>query len=270
MDNKPETINLWNERIPGNVHENDIPSISLYLPKNKKVNPAIIICPGGAYQRRAFHEGEPVALWLNSIGVTGIVLNYRVSPVNYPYPVMDAVRALKLVRFNSKKWGIDPKKIGLMGFSAGGHLAAAAANLYDNKIFSDDEFSNVSARPVILVLCYPVISFTQFAHMGSMESLIGNNPDEELKLLLSNELHVKKDNPPVFIWHTAADASVPVENSLMYINSLRKFNIDFESHIFTKGRHGLGIKDEIPEVKIWTKLFENWLKTAGFIKNISR
>ncbi|MBN2546724.1 MAG: alpha/beta hydrolase [Spirochaetes bacterium] len=265
MGSKLITINLWDKNIPGDVHDNDIPSVSLYLVNNKKINPAIIICPGGAYQRRAFHEGEPVALWLNSIGISGIVLNYRVSPVNYPYPLIDALRALKLLRFNSEKLSIDPKRIGLMGFSAGGHLAAAAANHYDNKIFTDNEFKKISARPDVLVLCYPVISFTQYVHNISMESLIGKNNDEKLKFLLSNELFVKKNSPPVFIWHTAADTSVPVENSLIYINSLRKFNINFESHIFSYGRHGLGIKDEVSEVKIWTRLFENWLKLIKFI-----
>lgn len=262
-------IQFWGDSIPGyipNTNDPEAPSLEPYILNNGRENSAIIVFPGGGYVKRAVHEGKPVALWLNSIGISSFVLHYRVAPYRYPYPLLDAKRAIKFVRFNSDKFRINPDKIGILGFSAGGHLACMSATLFDRENdSSDDPIERLSSRPDALILCYPVISFTRFYHKGSVISLLGESPPDELRDLLSGENNVSRDTPPTFIWHTADDQSVPVENSILLANSLRRFDIPFELHIFQSGRHGLGLAEDNPEVAIWTSLCENWLRKIKFI-----
>lgn len=263
-------IPLWERDIPGydpKINNGEVPSLIPYLLENGKVNSAIIVFPGGGYVKRADHEGEPIALWLNSIGASAFVLNYRVAPYRYPYPLLDAKRAIRLVRYNAEKFSINPNKIGILGFSAGGHLACMSAVHFDNgEPNSEDPIERVSSKPDALILCYPVISFLRFYHKGSMISLLGENPPEELRILLSGENNVKQDTPPTFIWHTADDSAVPVENSILFVEALRRFDIPFELHIFQNGRHGLGLAKDNLLVSKWTQLCENWLKGIGFIE----
>ncbi len=262
-------IPLWERDIPGydsSINNGEIPSLTPYILENDRVNSAIIVCPGGGYVRRAEHEGEPVALWLNSIGISSFVLNYRVAPYRYPYPLLDVKRAIRLVRFNANKFHINPNRVGILGFSAGGHLACMSAVLFDNgDPDSSDPIDKVSSRPDALILCYPVISFLRFYHKGSMTSLLGENPLEDLREFLSCENRVTKDTPPTFIWHTTDDSGVPVENSLLFVQALRRFGIPFELHIFQSGRHGLGLAKDNPYISKWTKLCEGWLRENGFI-----
>lgn len=262
-------IQFWGDNIPGydsNINDPKAPFLEPYLLDNGKENSVVIVFPGGGYVKRAVHEGKPVALWLNSIGISSFVLHYRVAPYRYPYPLLDAKRAIKFVRFNSHKFNINPNRIGVLGFSAGGHLACMTATLFDYRDENlDDPVEKVSSKPDALILCYPVISFTKFHHRGSVVSLLGENPSDELRELLSGENNVSSDTPPTFIWHTADDESVPVENSLFFAQSLRRFNIPFELHIFQSGRHGLGLAENNSEVSIWIELCKNWLKKIGFI-----
>jgi len=262
-------ILLWERDIPGydpNINNGEVPSLTPYLLENNKINSAIIVCPGGGYVKRAEHEGEPVALWLNSIGISSFVLNYRVAPYRYPYPILDVKRAIRLVRYNADKFHIDQERIGILGFSAGGHLACmSAVHFDDGNQDSGDPVEKIGSKPNILILCYPVISFLRFYHRGSMISLLGEDSPEGLRGFLSGENCVTENTPPTFIWHTADDAGVPVENSILFAEALRKFNVPFELHIFQSGRHGLGLAKEDPYVSKWTELCENWLKRVQFI-----
>ncbi|MCX7795221.1 MAG: alpha/beta hydrolase [bacterium] len=263
-------IPLWERDIPGynsSINNGEIPSITPYTLENGRVNSAIIVCPGGGYVRRAEHEGEPVALWLNSIGISSFVLNYRVAPYRYPYPLLDIKRAIRVVRFNVDKFHIDPNRIGILGFSAGGHLACMSAVFFDDgDSNSSDPIERISSKPNALILCYPVISFLRFYHKGSMLSLLGEDHPYELREALSCENRVTENTPPTFIWHTADDASVPVENSLLFVEALRRFDIPFELHIFQSGRHGLGLAKGNPYISKWTDLCEIWLRKISFIE----
>ena len=262
-------IQFWDDSIPGydqSINDPEAPSLEPYLLDNGRENSVIIVFPGGGYTKRAAHEGTPVALWLNSIGISSFVLHYRVAQYRYPYPLLDAKRAIKFIRFNSDKFKINPDRIGILGFSAGGHLACMCATLPDyGENNPDDPVEKVSSKPNALILCYPVISFKKFYHKGSMVNLLGENPPDELRELLSGENNVSKDTPPTFIWHTSDDQGVPVENSLLFASSLRRFDVPFELHIFQSGRHGLGLAKDNPEIGIWTELCENWLRKINFI-----
>ena len=226
---------------------------------------AMIVCPGGGYQRHAPHEGEPVARWLNTLGVTAFVLEYRLAPYRHPYPLLDAQRAIRTVRHHAARWNLDPQRIGILGFSAGGHLAACASTRHDpGDPASDDPVERVGCRPDALVLCYPVISFGPHGHRGSMVNLLGEDPPEELRRSLSTELQVTAGTPPAFLWHTAEDAGVPVENSLLFAGALSRHDVPFELHVFPHGRHGLGLAEAEPHVSAWTRLCSAWLAQVGF------
>lgn len=243
-----------------------LPEITPYLIQDGIVRGAVLVFPGGGYGRRADHEGEPVALWLNSIGLSAFVVHYRVAPYRHPYPLLDAKRAIRLVRHRATEWNIDPKRIGILGFSAGGHLAATASTHFDEgSQGAADPVERESSRPDVSVLCYPVISFKEFTHEGSVSNLLGEQPPEELRSELSGELAVKPNTPPAFLWHTADDSAVPVENSLMYAGALSKHHIPFALHVFPHGRHGLGLAEEASDVSRWTSLCEQWFKTIGLI-----
>ncbi|MCU9614811.1 alpha/beta hydrolase [Caldibacillus lycopersici] len=260
---------LWENGAPfaKGSEEEDRPTLIPYLINKKEKHGAIIVCPGGGYGFRADHEGEPVANWLNSIGISAFVLHYRVAPYRHPAPLVDAQRAIRTVRFYAEEWNIDPNKIGILGFSAGGHLASTAATLFDKK-WSDplDDIDLVSSRPNLAVLCYPVISLQHDAHIGSVQNLLGSNPDETLQAALSSENNVTAQTPPVFLWHTADDETVAVENSLMFAYSLSKHKIPYALHIFQNGRHGLGLAKEDLDVSQWTQMCESWLKQQGMVQ----
>ncbi|MFS0880407.1 alpha/beta hydrolase [Bacillus sp. 7586-K] len=258
---------LWPDNVPYNQGENgeEEPIITAYLLEKQEKHGAIIVCPGGGYARRADHEGEPVAKWLNRLGISAFVLNYRVAPYKHPVPLHDLQRAIRYVRYHAEKWNLDKQKIGILGFSAGGHLVSTAATQFDsgNKNASD-LIERESSKPDLAVLCYPVISFMESYHEGSIINLLGENASTDQRLLLSSERNVSEATPPIFLWHTADDAAVPVENSLMFAQALSKQKVPFEMHIFPSGRHGLGLAEEVPIVNKWTDLCQAWLSKQGF------
>ncbi|MTI60445.1 MAG: alpha/beta hydrolase [Firmicutes bacterium] len=261
-------IDIWDGEIPGyNPDISDVaPGLEPYIVDNNKLKGVILICPGGGYDHRADHEGRPVAEWLNSLGISAFVLYYRVSPYRYPYPVLDAKRAVRYIRYRCKEWNINPKKICIMGFSAGGHLSSVIGTTFDyGNIDSKDPVERESCRPDGMILSYPVISFKEYAHQGSIENLLGPEPEQELLNNLSSEKNVSKNTPRTFIWHTANDNSVPVEDTILLSKVLSKHNIPFETHIFPEGRHGLGMADGVPEVGIWKRLCATWLKSNKFM-----
>ncbi|TBL71347.1 alpha/beta hydrolase [Paenibacillus thalictri] len=261
-----EKVLLWAEQTPfaqGDTDE-DIPYL-VPFPVEHRQAPAVIVCPGGGYGRKAPHEGEPIARWLNSIGIAAFVLQYRVAPYRHPVPLGDAKRAIRLVRGQAEQWGIDPQRLGILGFSAGGHLASSTGLHYDEgDREAADPLERISSRPDLMILCYPVISLTRHFHEGSKINLLGPEPDEQLALLLSGELQVNGATPPTFLWHTADDAAVPVENSLLLAMALSEHRIPHELHVYESGRHGLGLADEHPEAHTWTQLCEKWLRRRGF------
>ncbi len=255
-------ILLWSDGAPGAMGNGmeDMPAITPYLVQADKPTPAVVICPGGGYARRAQHEGEPVARWLNSIGFSAFVLDYRVAPYHHPYPLADVQRALRLVRHHAAEWGIDDKHLGVLGFSAGGHLASTAATLFDmNAVPEADAIDQLSCRPDFAVLCYPVISSGAYKHAGSIKNLLGENPDADLLELLSTEKQVTDRTPPTFLWHTASDTGVPVENSMLFAQALSAHKVPFALHIFPFGRHGLGLAADTTQVQAWPELCAAWL-----------
>ncbi len=264
---------LWNGDIPyfeqkfQNEENMNAPYITDYIINDGKKRGCVIIFPGGGYTHRALHEGEPIAKWLNEIGINAFVVDYRVSPYMYPAALNDAVRAVKYVKYNACKYNIDTEKVSVMGFSAGAHLACLEAIYYKDLscIKITDEIDNECAKPHSLILCYPVVSFSEdFSHKGSIERLIGE--DDYLIEKLSCEKNISSDIPPVFIWHTAEDKSVPVENSLSLAAALSSCKVPFELHIFPYGRHGLGITKciDIDGVKNWSEMCKDWLKRQGY------
>jgi acetyl esterase/lipase len=262
-----ETIRLWEKDIPlfDPTLSPEIPAIDVYRAKSKKANGAVIVCPGGGYERRAEHEGEPIAQWLNSFGVTALVLTYRVKPYRHPCALLDAQRAIRTVRYNSQKWSIDPKKIGILGFSAGGHLTSSAGVHFDNgKGDATDPIDRISSRPDAMILCYAAILSGSFGHDGLVRTLYGENPTPEERAFFSSDLHITDNTPPAFLWHTANDNCVPVENSLLFSQAMSQKKVPFELHVFPRGSHGLGLAEDIPEVNTWTDLCRIWLENMGF------
>lgn len=262
-----EKIELWPGTPPGfDVAFNQpMPTITPYIIDSPRSAGAVIVFPGGGYSGRAPHEKEPIARWFNQIGLNAFVLDYRVAPYRHPIPLQDAQRAIRFVRANASKWRIDPSRIAILGFSAGGHLAACAATMSDDNIaLPADEIDKVSARPDAAILCYPVVTFGEFRHDGSMVNLLGENPPEELRRRMSVENAVTDQSPPMFIWTTADDQAVPMENSLLMANALRRNSVPFSLHVFPTGRHGLALAADCPDVGQWTKLCDEWLRKLGF------
>lgn len=282
----PPTYPLWADGAPGAVgketgdanHAGDVPTITVYLPpKDKATGASIVICPGGGYGFLATeHEGKQVAEWLNHIGVAGVMVKYRLAPkYKHPAPLEDAQRAIRTVRAKSKEWGLDPNRVGILGFSAGGHLASTAATHFDaGKPDASDPIDRESCRPDVAVLVYPVVSFTaEFSHRGSADNLLGKGASKESLQSLSNETQVTDKTPPTFLAHTLADTGVPMENSIAFAMALRKHKVPFELHVFEKGQHGLGLGTGSTQHKIagdpafvaWPTLCETWLKGRGFL-----
>jgi len=260
-------MKLWPNGAPfaqGDGDE-DIPALK-YYPVESKGRGAVVVCPGGGYGMRADHEGEPIALWLNSIGIPAFVLRYRVAPYQHPCPLLDVQRAVRYVRFHATENGINASKIGVLGFSAGGHLTASIGTHYDSgNPDAADPIDRQSCRPDAIIPCYPVITLKPpYYHEGSMLNLLGENADPELVELMSCETQVTPDTPPTFLWHTADDGAVPVENVFLFASALRKNNVPFDLHIYEQGHHGLGLADGDPHVASWTSVCGLWLKRQQF------
>ncbi len=268
-----QVITLWRGAAPGalGTDESDIPAFTVYLPRAMSARtPAMIICPGGAYRTLASnHEGRQVAGYLNSLGIASFVLRYRLGPrYHHPIELGDAQRAIRTLRSHAEEWRLDPARIGIMGFSAGGHLAMSASTLFDaGNPAADDVIDRSGSRPDIAVLAYPVISMTEpWTHLGSKTNLLGDQPDPDLARRLSGEHAVTKDTPPTFIFQTNEDRTVPAENSLSYFLALRQAGVPAEMHVFEKGPHGVGLANDDASLAPWSTLLATWLRGRGFIK----
>lgn len=247
----------------------DVPALTAYPADPKSATgAAVVVCPGGGYGGLADHEGRDYALWLNQRGISAFVLKYRLGSNGYRHPAMmrDVQRAVRTVRAQAEKLGVDPARIGVMGSSAGGHLTSTAVTLFAaGDPDSTDPVERVSSRPDFGILCYPVVSMHIHAHGGSRRNLLGEDPSDELLDLLSGELQVTADTPPCFIWHTWEDPAVDVENSLQFAAALRKHKVPFDLHVYQDGVHGigLGIKGYTPGKSVESKLHP-WTADLGF------
>jgi acetyl esterase/lipase len=218
------------------------------------------------------HEGHQIARWLNSFGVSGFILKYRHrnsgAGYGHPAPLTDAQRAVSTVRCRAKEFGVDPERIGILGFSAGGHLASTAAtHFHTGRADAKDKIDRVSCRPDFAVLVYPVISFTEwFTHKGSRRNLLGDEPKDEMMKKFSNELQVTAQTPPTFLIHTYGDTGVPAENSICFYLALRKAKVPAELHIYEKGRHGFGLGADIPGTSSWPKRCQEWMGNRGLLE----
>lgn len=290
---QPEVVRLWQGKAPLSASEAsaNIPSLTVYLPeKSKASGAAVVVCPGGGYGFLASgHEGTDVARWLNERGIAAFVLKYCTVSKHQPAPLMeapllDAQRAIRLVRANASQWNIDAKKVGICGFSAGGHLASTAATHFDlGKKDGDDSIVKMSCRPDFAILCYPVISMkSPHTHQGSRNNLLGKNPDEKLVELFCNDLQVTKETPPTFLFHTDEDKAVPPMNSILFYAALKKQGVPAELHIYEKGVHGVGLAPETPPpgaanyvprlrpvdkgLSTWPDRLNDWLSRQGLVK----
>jgi acetyl esterase/lipase len=270
----PKKEYLWQKQAPAaqGTKEKDRPFMEIF-PAGKEGNGcAAVICPGGGYASLALdHEGLQVAQWLNTLGVSAFVLHYRNNGSGYknPAPLSDAQRAVQMVRYRAKEWAIDPNRIGIIGFSAGGHLASSLGTHFQTSAYkSEDEIDKVSCRPDFMVLCYPVITLEPpFAHIGSRDNLLGKDAGEKLVKSFCNQLWVTKDTPPTFLIHANDDKAVPPENSIMFYDALRKAGVPAEIHIFLKGGHGFGMRKGVGPAEGWVNLCGDWLKESSYLKH---
>lgn len=266
----PVRIPLWEQGAPGTPAtkpENE-PYLLVYRPASAAATSAVVICPGGGYGGLAFdYEGQHLAEWFNTFGVTGLVLRYRnnSSGHQHPVPMLDGQRAIRLARARAAEWNIDPARIGVMGFSAGGHLASTVATHFDRgQPDAADAVDRASSRPDFLILCYPVISMTEtFMHRGSRDNLLGKNPDPALALSMSNEKQVTAETPPTFIFQTDADEPVPAENCVSFYLALRRAKVPAEMHIYQNGRHGVGLARDLPATSSWSDRLREWMQVRG-------
>lgn len=285
-----KVIDLWNGKIPNAIANNKYkqivdtaagwvdkksiayPTLSFYpAPEAKSNGAAVIICPGGGYSGLAIkHEGAQVAQWLNTLGISAFVLKYRMPDDSTMQnksvgPLQDGQKAIRYVRSHAQGWGIDPRKIGIMGFSAGGHLASTISTHYDEKVY--DPIDTTSARPDFSLLIYPVVSMeSAVTHLGSRENLIGKNPKPEMVKHFSNALQVTGKTPPAFLVHSMDDGVVPVENSIEYALALKKNKVPCELHIYESGGHGYGMGWSAKTETTWTQACRKWLETNGFLQ----
>ena len=271
-DAVPKEEILWPKGAPlaKGTTEKDIPAVTVWEPaKENRVGAGVVVCPGGGYGNLAMdHEGKQIAEWLNKNGITAFVLRYRHAPsYKHPAPLTDAQRAIRFVRSRAADYGIDPNKIGIWGFSAGGHLASTASTHFDaGKADAEDPIDRVSCRPDFSILCYPLISMKEpFAHMGSKKNLLGENPDQALVEDLSNETKVTAETPPTFIFHTDADKAVLAEHVIVYYSALRKAGVPTEMHIYEKGPHGVGLAPADPILSTWSGRLRDWLSLRGVL-----
>jgi len=264
---------LWQGGAPGALGsaDEDQPTLTIYLPDSAKAAGfGVVVCPGGGYQMLAMdHEGRQVALWLNGLGIAAFVLKYRLGPrYHHPVEMQDGQRAMRFVRFHASDYGIAPDRIGIWGFSAGGHLASTIGTHFDGgKPDAADPIDRVSCRPDFMILAYAVISFvTPYVHKGSMHNLLGDHAAPELVRSLSNELQVTPETPPTFLFTTGSDDAVPVENSVLFYEALRRNHVPAELHIFERGPHGVGLAQKDPALSVWPTLLANWFRTRGLLK----
>jgi acetyl esterase/lipase len=289
LKSQTSTLNLWpdgipdlilnmnyiekvtiSEGVPTRFEKVTIPSLYVYLPPtDMATGTAVLIFPGGGYAALAFnHEGNAIAKWLNEYGIAGIILKYRlpsdlIMKDKSAGPLQDAQEALRIIRRNASKWNINPNKIGVMGFSAGGHLASTLSTHYAEKVYEPKD--TTSARPDFSLLIYPVITMdSSFTHAGSRRNLIGVNPSPEAVKRFSNEMQINEKTPPAFLVHSADDKTVPVKNSMVYYERLVKSGIPSELHVFQKGGHGYGLAGGKETESKWPDLCINWLKASGF------
>ena len=254
-----QTIRLWDGAAPGALgnQDTDIPTLTWYPPAHNTSDTAVIVAPGGSYHALASnHEGRQVANFLNAAGITAFVLKYRLGPrYHHPIELGDAQRAISLVRSRAKEFGVADNRIGIMGFSAGGHLASSVSTHYD-----------AASRPDFAILVYPVISLTApYTHQGSLHNLLGDAPDPQLAHELSSELQVTANTPPTFLFSTSADTTVPPENSVAYYLALHKAGVPAELHVFQNGPHGVGLALGDPALSVWPTLLLDWLRLRGLL-----
>jgi acetyl esterase/lipase len=269
---EPQTILLWPDGAPAAQGEEnaDKPALTVYMPPNTAGRmTAVIVAPGGGYSHLSMNnEGRAPANYLNALGIAAFVLRYRLGPrYHHPIQLGDAQRAIRLVRSRASEWHLAADRIGVMGFSAGGHLASLVSTHFDaGDASATDTVDRLSSRPDFAVLAYPVISFVEtWTHQGSKTSLLGDHPDPALARSLSSDGQVTAQTPPTFIFHTNADATVPVENSVHYFLALRAAGVPAELHVFKDGRHGVGLGMQDRALAEWPTLLANWLRAAGFL-----
>lgn len=267
----PQEVLLWEGGAPGAIGETDAdkPMLSVYRAARGATGTGVVVAPGGGYGALAMdHEGLQVAAFLNAMGVSAFVLRYRLGP-RYRHPVQlgDAQRAIRVVRSRAQEFGVLPDRIGMMGFSAGGHLTATAAtHVESSRAETADPADRVSSRPDFVILGYPVISFDPaITHAGSVRNLLGENPDPALIALLSNERHVTSETPPAFLFHTTADSAVPAENSVRFYLALRQAGVPAALHVFEDGPHGVGLALGDQSLSAWPALLTNWLRSRGLL-----
>jgi acetyl esterase/lipase len=272
---KPEL--LWPNGAPGALGSDDAdkPTLTPYLvPAGRGAGTAVIVCPGGGYVNLATDkEGTQFAQWFNSVGVSAFVLKYRLGPkYHHPIELGDAQRAIRIVRSRAEEFRVQADRIGIMGFSAGGHLASSAGTHFETvNGVPGDPADRVSSRPDFLILGYPVISFTTpYVHKGSMRALLGDNPDPKLVELMSNELQVTSQTPPTFLFHTNADTGVPAENSVLFYLALRKAGVPAEMHIYERGPHGVGLAQTDEALSNWSDRLATWLRVRGLLSGPAR
>ena len=266
-----ETELLWPDGAPGALGsaEADKPALTICpAPAETATGAGIVVCPGGGYGNLAMgHEGEDVARWLNGNGVAAFILKYRIAPYRHPIPLHDAQRALRMVRMRAQEFGVDKGRIGILGFSAGGHLASTAGTHFDEgDAQAAAPVDRVSCRPDFMVLVYPVITFRKpFGHMGSRRNLLGEDPSPELDTLLSNDEQVTENTPPAFLVHTTGDKGVPAENSVQFYLAMRKAKVPAELHIYEQGPHGFGLAPGDPILSQWPETCMDWIRAHGFL-----
>lgn len=261
-----ESIRLWDGDIPGYIDGADVPTIHYYPAEEKRADGTVVIFPGGGYAKRAPHEGEGYARFLNKHGISAFVVDYRVKPTYFPYPLLDARRAVRYVRANAEKYGISPEKIAVMGSSAGGHLAALVST-YRGAIDGEgyDALDDVDCMPNFQILCYPVLDVS--GHIGSYINLLGGTYHTHREV--TPYYLADKNSPPMFLWHTSPDISVDVNNSFRYASRLHELGVNMEMHIYPIGGHGLGLADSVegrivPYVQEWADHLIKWLGFSGF------
>jgi acetyl esterase/lipase len=267
-----QVLPLWSGAAPGALgsDDTDVPAITVYLPRTVAPNtPAVVVCPGGSYRGLASnHEGRQVASYLNSLGIAAFVLRYRLGPrYHHPIELGDAQRAIRTLRSHAADWRLDPNRIGIVGFSAGGHLAMTASTRFDSGLPAGDAIDRLGSRPDFAVLGYPVISMVEeWTHKGSRTNLLGDTYDPEVAKSLSGERAVTKETPPTFLFQTTEDTVVPAENSVHYYLALRKAGVPAEMHVFEKGPHGVGLANDDAALSEWSTLLANWLRGRKVIK----
>lgn len=276
---EPVRIPLWSDGAPGEpaTKPADEPVLFRYQSMDEVATArrtAVIVCPGGGYGHLAMEkEGSRIDQWLNSFGVTAFVLRYRHVGTGHrhPVPMLDGQRAIRTVRARAGELGVDPARIGVMGFSAGGHLASTLGTHFDaGDPEAEDPIDRASSRPDFMILCYPVISLVaDYTHRGSRANLLGGKPDDALLQSLSNELQVTRDTPPAFLFHTDADTGVPAENSVAFYLALRRAGVPAELHVYAAGPHGVGLAETIPGTRTWPDRCRQWIETRGLVDRVN-